>query len=116
MEPPEEFADGFTWKTVVGAVFLALLIMPGSMYLALVVGPEANMQSAARWVTIILFAEISRRSFRELKMQEIYVFYFMAGIAMMAICPSIRPIDKAKVMRTGDPAVILLACGHAALP
>ncbi|MBT7162397.1 MAG: peptide transporter [Victivallales bacterium] len=84
MEPPEEFADGFTWKTVVGAVFLALLIMPGSMYLALVVGPEANMQSAARWVTIILFAEISRRSFRELKMQEIYVFYFMAGIAMMA--------------------------------
>ena len=84
MEPPEEFADGFTWKTVVGAVFLALLIMPGSMYLALVVGPEANMQSAARWVTIILFAEIARRSFRELKMQEIYVFYFMAGIAMMA--------------------------------
>mgnify|MGYP000526605162 CR=1 FL=1 len=25
MEPPEEFADGFTWKTVVGAVFLGFL-------------------------------------------------------------------------------------------
>lgn len=84
MEPPEEFADGFTWKTVIGAIFLGVLIMPGSMYLALVVGPEANMQSAARWVTIILFAEIARRSFKELKMQEIYVFYFMAGLAMMA--------------------------------
>jgi hypothetical protein len=84
MEPPEHFEDGFTWKTVVGAVFLGMLIMPGSMYLALVVGPEANMQSAARWVTIILFAEIARRSFRELKMQEIYIFYFMAGLAMMA--------------------------------
>ncbi|MCK5805616.1 MAG: peptide transporter [Lentisphaeria bacterium] len=84
MEPPEVFEDGFTWKTVVGAVFLGALIMPGSMYLALVVGPEANMASAARWVTIILFAEIARRSFQELRMQEIYVFYFMAGLAMMA--------------------------------
>jgi len=84
MEPPEVFADGFTWKTVIGALFLGMLIMPGSMYLALVVGPEANMQNAARWVTIILFAEIARRSFKELKMQEIYVFYFMAGLTMMA--------------------------------
>jgi len=83
MEPPEEFSDGFSWKTVIGAFFLGLLIMPGSMYLALVVGPEANMQNAARWVTIILFSEIARRSFKELKMQEIYVFYFMAGLIMM---------------------------------
>jgi hypothetical protein len=82
MEPPEEFADGFTWKTVVGAIFLGMLIMPGSMYLSLVVGPEANMDSAARWVTIILFAEVARRSFKELKMQEIYIFYYMAGLAM----------------------------------
>jgi len=82
MEPPEHFEDGFTWKTVVGAVFLGMLIMPGSMYLSLVVGPEANMDTAARWVTIILFAEIARRSFKELKMQEIYIFYYMAGLAM----------------------------------
>ncbi|NLF94685.1 MAG: peptide transporter [Oligosphaeraceae bacterium] len=82
MTPPEEFADGFSWKTVAGALFLGLLIMPGSMYLSLVVGPEANMGTAARWVTIILFAEIARRSFTELKMQEIYIFYFMAGLAI----------------------------------
>lgn len=82
MEPPEHFEDGFTWKTVVGAVFLGMLIMPGSMYLSLVVGPEANMDTAARWVTIILFAEIARRSFKDLKMQEIYIFYYMAGLAM----------------------------------
>lgn len=84
MLPPDTFADGFSWKTVVGALFLGMLIMPGSMYLALVVGPEANMQTAARWVTIILFAEIARRSLKDLKMQEIYIFYFMAGLAMMA--------------------------------
>lgn len=82
MEPPEHFEDGFTWKTVIGAIFLGMLIMPGSMYLSLVVGPEANMDSAARWVTIILFAEVARRSFKELKMQEIYIFYYMAGLAM----------------------------------
>ena len=52
------------------------------MYLSLVVGPEANMDTAARWVTIILFAEIARRSFKDLKMQEIYIFYYMAGLAM----------------------------------
>ena len=45
MEPPEHFEDGFTWKTIVGAVFLGMLIMPGSMYLSLVVGPEANMDT-----------------------------------------------------------------------
>ncbi|MBN1669849.1 MAG: peptide transporter [Kiritimatiellae bacterium] len=84
MEPPEEFSEGFSWKTIVGAIFLGMLIMPGSMYLALVVGPEGNMANAARWVTIILFAEIARRSFQELKMQEVYIFYFMAGLAMMA--------------------------------
>ena len=39
MEPPEHFEDGFTWKTVIGAIFLGMLIMPGSMYLSLVVGP-----------------------------------------------------------------------------
>ena len=83
MEPPKEFADGFTWKTIIGALFMGLLIMPGAMYLSLVVGPEANMQDAARWVTIILFAEIARRSFKELKMQEIYIFYFMAGLLMI---------------------------------
>ena len=38
MEPPEEFEDGFSWKTVLGAVFLGLLVMPASIYLNLVIG------------------------------------------------------------------------------
>jgi len=84
MKPPDTggFMDGFNWKTVVGAFFLGFVMMPASSYLALVVGPEAQFQAAARWVTIILFAEISKRSFKDLKMQELYVLHFMTGLAM----------------------------------
>jgi hypothetical protein len=37
---------------------------------------------AARWVTIILFAEMAKRSYTQLKQQEIFVLYYMAGAAM----------------------------------
>ena len=82
MEPPDHFEDGFTWKTIVGAVFMGFLMMPGSMYLGLVIGSGGSISTAAQWVTIILFAEIARRSYRDLKMQEIYVLYYMAGLAL----------------------------------
>jgi len=84
MSPPEtgSFMDGFNWKTVFGAFFLGFVMMPASSYLALVVGPEAQFQAAARWVTIILFAEISKRSFKDLKVQELYVLHFMTGLAL----------------------------------
>ena len=84
MKPPEvgKFEDGFNWKTVAGAFFLGFIMMPASEYLGLVVGPEAHIQDAARWVTIILFAELSKRSFKDLKMQELYILHFMTGLAM----------------------------------
>lgn len=82
MEPPETFADGFSWKTVIGAIFLGFIMMPGSMYLALVVGNAGSITTAAQWVTIILFAEVARRSLKDLKMQEVYILYYMAGLAL----------------------------------
>ncbi len=82
MSPPEVFADGFNWRTVIGAIFLGFIMMPGSMYLALVVGNIGSIATASQWVTIILFAEIARRSLKDLKMQEIYILYFMAGLAV----------------------------------
>jgi hypothetical protein len=33
-------------------------------------------------VTIILFAEIAKRSYTELKQQEIFLLYYMAGAAL----------------------------------
>ncbi|MDD5708066.1 MAG: peptide transporter [Kiritimatiellae bacterium] len=82
MRPPEKFEDGFTWRTVLGALFLGFIMMPGSMYLALVVGTGGSIAAASQWVTIILFVEIARRSLRDLKMQEVFILYYMAGLAV----------------------------------
>jgi len=84
MEPPDTFEDGFNWKTVVAAVFLGFIMMPGTMYLQLVVGLGGGMSQAARWMTIILFAEVARRSLKDLRQQEVYILYFMAGLTMGA--------------------------------
>lgn len=80
LQPPEKFEEGFDWKTIVGAIFIGFLMMPGSMYLQLVIGQ--GIGPAARWVTIILFAEIAKRSYTELKQQEIFLLYYMAGAAL----------------------------------
>ncbi|WP_432736041.1 peptide transporter [Maridesulfovibrio sp. FT414] len=80
LKTPTKFEEGFDWKTVVGAIFIGFLMMPGSMYLQLVIGQ--GIGPAARWVTIILFAEIAKRSYTELKQQEIFLLYYMAGAAL----------------------------------
>ena len=80
LKAPTTFEEGFDWKTIVGAVFIGFLMMPGSMYLQLVIG--TGIGPAARWVTIILFAEIAKRSYTELKQQEIFLLYYMAGAAL----------------------------------
>jgi len=80
LKPPELFRDGFGWKSVIGAIFIGFLMMPGSMYLGLVIG--TGIGPAARWVTIILFAEVAKRAYTRLNQQEIFVLYYMAGAAM----------------------------------
>ena len=80
LPPPDHFEEGFDLKTVIGAVFIGFLMMPGSMYLQLVIG--TGIGPAARWVTIILFAEVAKRSYTDLKQQEIFLLYYMAGAAL----------------------------------
>ncbi|WP_022666045.1 hypothetical protein [Desulfospira joergensenii] len=80
LKTPDHFEEGFNWKTIVGAIFIGFLMMPGSMYLQLVIG--TGIGPAARWVTIILFAEIAKRAYSDLKQQEIFLLYYMAGAAM----------------------------------
>jgi hypothetical protein len=80
LKAPKEFAEGFDWKTIIGAIFIGFLMMPGSMYLQLVIGQ--GIGPAARWVTIILFAEIAKRAHSDLKQQEIFLLYYMAGAAL----------------------------------
>jgi len=80
LKPPSHFEEGFDWKTIIGAIFIGFMMMPGSMYLQLVLG--TGIGPAARWVTIILFAEVAKRSYTELKQQEIFLLYYMAGAAL----------------------------------
>lgn len=73
----EPYAEGFSWKTVWGALFVGFIMLPGSIYLGLVVG--AALGAAAQWVTIIIFVEIAKRTFVRLKRQEIMILYGVAG-------------------------------------
>ncbi len=80
--PPEpeqasQFEEGLTLKTVLGAIFIALFMLPGGLYLGLVAGQGVG--DAAEWVTIVLFAEVARRSYKPLKKQEIYVLFYIAA-------------------------------------
>ncbi len=74
---PTEFREGFTLRTVLGALFVAVIMLPGAIYLGLLVGQ--NLGPAGQWTTIILFTEVARRSFTVLRRQEIYMIYYMAG-------------------------------------
>ncbi len=78
------YLDGFSSRTVVGALFVAFVMMPGSIYMGLVAGQ--SLGAAAEWVTIILFAELARRSFSHLRRQEVFVlFYVASGIAAVTL-------------------------------
>ncbi|RYG39641.1 peptide transporter [bacterium] len=74
---PQKFEDGFTLKTFLGALFIALFMLPGGMYLGLVAGQ--GIGDAAEWVTIVLFAEVARRSYAPLRKQEIYILFYIAA-------------------------------------
>ncbi len=80
MAVPDQYEEGFGWKTVIGAVFIGFLMVPGSIYLSLFLG--GGLGGAAQWVTVILFSEIVKRSMKTLKQQEIFVLFYMTGISL----------------------------------
>lgn len=72
----EPFQSGFSARVVAGALFIALVMMPGLIYMGLMVG--TNIGSGAEWVTVLLFLELARRSYQALKRQELIVIHHMA--------------------------------------
>jgi hypothetical protein len=82
MQAPSQFEDGFTIKAVLGVLFVAFVMVPGNMYLSLMIG--GSLGAAAEWVTIILFAEITKRSFTSLKRQEVYLLFYVASSLISA--------------------------------
>ena len=81
MEVPSTFEEGFRWSSLLGALFVALLMVPGAIYMGLLAG-QGSIGAASQWVTVILFIEVARRAHRHLNKSEIFVLFFMAGAAM----------------------------------
>lgn len=80
MEVPSSFEEGFTWTSLVAALFVALLMVPGAMYMQLMAG--MGVGGAAQWVTVILFIEVARRAHRMLPRPEVFVLFYMASAVM----------------------------------
>jgi len=74
------FESGLTLKVFLGALFVGLLMMPGSLYLTYVSG--ASGAGAAPWVAVILFTELARRSFTTASRQELYMLLGLTGAAV----------------------------------
>lgn len=81
MEPPDTFEDGFSWAALIGAIFVALLMVPGSIYMTLLAGVAVG--PAAQWVTLILFIEVARRANKVLKRAEIFTLFYLSGAIMV---------------------------------
>ena len=76
-EPLQPFEDGFSRRTVLAALFVGFIMLPGSIYLSLVMGAAPG--GAIQWVTVILFIEVAKRSLVRLKRQEVLLIYMVAG-------------------------------------
>ena len=79
MKVPSHFQEGFSWASLIGAVFIALIMVPAGSYMGLLIG--VGIGGSAQWVTLILFLEIARRAHKSLNRAEVYVLFFMASAA-----------------------------------
>ena len=82
MQPPSKFEDGFSWASFFGALFVAFLMVPGSIYMTLIAGMSVG--PAAQWVTVILFIEVARRANKYLRRAELFTLFYLAGAIMIS--------------------------------
>jgi len=76
-EEPTEYRDGFGLKAILGGLFVAFLVVPGSMFMFLMLG--AQLAEAAIWVTLIVMLEITKRCRATLTRQEMFVIHSVTG-------------------------------------
>jgi hypothetical protein len=81
MKPPTTFRDGFSWAAFFGALFVAILMVPGSIYMTLLAG--ASIGPAAQWVTLILFIEVARRAHKTLGNAQVFTLFYLSGAIMV---------------------------------
>jgi hypothetical protein len=77
MTVPSVFGEGFSLGSFLGVLFVALVMVPGAIYMDLVMG--ASIGGSASWVTVILFAEVAKRANAKLSRPTLYVLFYMSG-------------------------------------
>lgn len=80
MEVPSEFTDGFNLSSLLGALFLAFVMIPGALYMELVAG--MGIGASAQWVTVILFVEIAKRANANLNRANLFILFYICGAVM----------------------------------
>ncbi len=86
---PTEFAEGFGIKAVLAGLFVAFIVMPGSMFMWLMLGQQLG--TPAVWVTLIIFLEIAKRCRSTLTRQEMFVIWSVTfGILTAATGPGMN--------------------------
>ncbi len=82
IDPSAPFESGFSWKTIAAAIFVGLVMLPASMLISMTTG--MGVGSAADWMVVILFIEITKRALIRLKTQEVLMIYWIAASLMAA--------------------------------
>jgi hypothetical protein len=70
---PTEFAEGFGIKAILAGFFVAFVVMPGSMFMWLMLGQQLGVPAV--WVTLIIFLEIAKRCRSTLSRQEMFIIW-----------------------------------------
>ncbi len=80
MEVPGTFEDGFSLSSLLGTVFVALIMVPGALYMELVAG--IGLGGAAQWVTVLLFVEVAKRANAKLSRPQLFILFYMSGMVL----------------------------------
>lgn len=80
LEVPNTFEEGFNISSLVGTLFVALIMVPGALYMELVAG--TGIGGAAQWVTVLLFVEVAKRANAKLSRAQLFILFYMSGMIM----------------------------------
>ncbi|MGI5869821.1 MAG: OPT/YSL family transporter [Kiritimatiellia bacterium] len=80
LEVPDSFNEGFNLTSLIGTLFVALIMVPGALYMELVAG--TGIGGAAQWVTVLLFVEVAKRANAKLSRAQLFILFYMSGMIM----------------------------------
>jgi len=80
MQVPSQFEDGFDITSLMGTLFVALVMVPGALYMELVAG--MGVGGAAQWVTVLLFVEVAKRANARLSRAQLFILFYMSGMVV----------------------------------